>query len=366
MNALNALAAAVVLAVSVGDVPNPHSSGGWVTDMAGVLGIAEETAMNEMIQALHDDLTVEIAVVTVVDVDGTPKSFATALFNSWGIGDAQANNGLLVLLVMGERRLEMETGYGLEATLPDGWLGSMQQRSMVPLFKQGAYGAGLVAGLTEINARLRRSPDEAREGASAPAHVQSTRSPPLPTRTRAGDVVPVLVLMGFLALALLFVAWRKALTARWRKCPECGVDRELLDEDADDEHLSEGQETEEMIGSVNYDVWTCLDCGSVGVRRRNRLFSGFSKCVGCGFKTVRKTSTVISAATTMSTGTARVTVSCSHCDLHETYTRTIPKVSTSSSSSSSSSSWSSSSGGSWSSGGFGGGSSGGGGAGSSW
>ncbi len=321
--------------------------------------------MNNVISELHTDLGVEIAVVTVQDVGGTPKSFATELFNTWGIGDAEANNGLLVLLVMGERRLEMETGYGLESTLPDGWLGTMQQQAMVPHFKQGEFGAGLIAGLADINARLRQSPDEAETGSAAPPVYR----PPVSSNSggRPWTSSPWVLLFGLLFPPLGFwLGWQTFQTGRYRRCPECGLDREKLDEDTEDEHLEAGQETEEEIGSVNYDVWACMDCGSVGVRRRNKWFRGYSTCMGCNFKTVRKTSRTITAATTSSSGTARITVSCSHCSYHESYTRTIPRISTSSSSSSSSSSWSSSSGSSFSSGGFGGGSSGGGGAGSSW
>lgn len=363
MPAAFAAALAVVLAVSVGAVPNPRTNGGWVTDLADVLSDGEEAAMNSVIAELHTDLGVEIAVVTVPDVAGTPKAFATELFNTWGVGDGDANNGLLVLLVMGERRLEMETGYGLEATLPDGWLGTMQQQAMVPHFKQGEFGAGLIAGLADINARLRRSPEEAAAGAVAPPPF---RPPAARSKTIVGFPVWLMLLALLFPPIGIWVGWQIVQTGRWKRCPECGLDREKLDEDVDDEHLEAGQQTEEEIGSVNYDVWACLDCGSVGVRRRNKRFSGYSTCLGCDFKTVRKTSRTLTAATQHSTGVARITLSCSHCDFGETYTRSIPRLPSPSSSSSSSSSWSSSSGSSFSSGGFGGGSSGGGGAGSSW
>jgi uncharacterized protein len=365
---LVAIAPAVLaLAISVPAVPNPRHDGGWVADLAEVLSDGDEAALDEIIGALNDDLSVEIAVVTVPDIDGTPKEFATELFNTWGIGQADANNGLLVLLVLGQRRLEMETGYGLESSLPDGWLGAMQQRSMVPLFKQGEFGSGLVAGVSAVDSRLRQRPEEAIEGAAAPASVRPARAAGEARSSFGGSWAwGLLGLLGILGLLGLRFLWVLASLIWWKRCPECDSRREHLDEDAEDEHLSEGQQTEESVGSVNYDVFVCMDCGSVGVRRDGKLFSRFSSCKQCGFKTVRRTSETLKAATQYSTGTARITVSCRNCSMRESYTRRIPKRSPPSSSSSSSSTWSGSSGSSWSSGGFSGGSSGGGGAGSSW
>ncbi|MBM3266859.1 MAG: TPM domain-containing protein, partial [Candidatus Sericytochromatia bacterium] len=156
------LAAAV--AYSVGDVANPRSRGSWIADEAGVIPEAAEVELNRRIDSLDRDLGVEIAVVTVPEVDTTPKEFATALFNRWGVGKRRADNGLLVLLVRDRRRLEMETGYGLEPILPDGWLGGMQQKKMVPRFKAGDFGGGLVAGVEAVESKLREAPAEAAEG----------------------------------------------------------------------------------------------------------------------------------------------------------------------------------------------------------
>ena len=131
------------LATSAAEVPNPRAQSRWVSDGAGVISDADEIAINENIESLEKQIGVEIAVVTVETVDAaSPKDFATELFNLWGIGKGDKNNGVLVLLVKGARRLEIETGYGVESVLPDGWLKSMQQSQMVPAFKRGDFGGG--------------------------------------------------------------------------------------------------------------------------------------------------------------------------------------------------------------------------------
>jgi uncharacterized protein len=154
------------LATTVDEVPNPRPRGSWVADVADVLPPEVESRIDARVDALHRDLDAEIAVVTIPSAGATSeKEFATSLFNTWGIGDAQADNGLLVLLVLDTRRIEMETGYGLEPLLPDGWLGRLQTEQMVPRFREGDYAGGIEAGIGAVDTRLRETPEETRTGA---------------------------------------------------------------------------------------------------------------------------------------------------------------------------------------------------------
>lgn len=354
-------AASVSFALSVEEVPNPRAQNGWVTDLGDVLPSDAEARINERIDALHRDLDVEIALVTVDQVDGTPKQFATALFNHWGIGDAQTHNGLLVLMVMGERRLEMETGYGLEPVLPDGWLGSMQQREMVPRFKRGDMAGGLERGLRIVDERLRYS----EQGGGVPPSVGDETYAPVVGAPGGGGGSTFWVLgLGAFGLAAGGggFAWSQAARRRRRTCETCDQYMPKLDEVADDAYLSAGEVREEELGSVNYDVHVCPTCDEVRTFPNVRWFTGFSECPSCRYHTRRTRSHVLVSPTQHSTGTRQVYEHCHYCDYHESYTRTIPRL-PDTSSSSSSASWSSSSSGGSS---FGGGSSGGGGAGSSW
>lgn len=354
------LMAGLVWATEVQEVSNPRPDG-WVTDMANVLDEDQEAALNLQIDSLHDDLGVEVAVVTIGNSgDRTPKQFATALFNTWGIGSAERNDGLLVLLALEQRRLEMETGYGLEAPLPDGWLGAMQATHMVPAFKEGAYGDGLVAGLDQVDRRLRDQAD--RIGAS---DFGADTRPTDVGDSAAGEGLPVKEVVavggGGLALgglSLGLMGWRR----RRPKCETCGEKMVLLSEEEEDAHLTEGQQMEEVVRSSQWLVFWCAPCEAVQTRQLRRWFSGYDQCPSCFHRTRRTTSTVEVAATEYSTGRRRVNESCAHCPHSASYTRVIPRRPKQSSSSSSGGGFSSGGGG----GGFGGGSSGGGGAGSSW
>ncbi|MEE2829308.1 MAG: TPM domain-containing protein [Myxococcota bacterium] len=358
----------VVLAISVQEVPNPRSShGGWVTDQAEQIAPETEAAMEARLDLLHQETGVEVAVVTVDTIPTDPKSFATELFNTWKIGSAERNDGLLVLLVMSQRRLEMETGYGLEDRLPDAWLGRMQRKRMVPHFKEGAFGDGLLAGLEVIDDRLRSRETEqiAPAGRRVPVgpgvgvEVSDDRS------SGGGGGLIRWGLLGVLGILFLFFSnW--FLSRRYLRCKPCKARRALLDEHEDDEHLEKGEIREEELKSVNYDVYVCPRCSSVAIDRKARFWSGYTTCEKCSCKTLETTKTVTSAATRSSSGTARISEKCMHCKHKQTYTKTIPRLPDPSTSSSSTSGWSSSSSSFSSGSSFGGGSSGGGGAGSSW
>jgi uncharacterized protein len=72
----------------------------------------------------------------------TPKEYATELFNRWGVGKREADNGVLLLVSLGDRRVEIETGYGMEAILPDAVAGEILDTAVVPRFRAGDIPGG--------------------------------------------------------------------------------------------------------------------------------------------------------------------------------------------------------------------------------
>ena len=120
------------LAISVDSVTNPQQANGtWVTDMANMLSSASEAELNRMIVDLEATNGTELAVVTVPDTQPStsPKAFATELFETWKIGKEGADNGVLFLISKGDRRTEVETGYGVEGVLSDAKVGSILEES---------------------------------------------------------------------------------------------------------------------------------------------------------------------------------------------------------------------------------------------
>lgn len=135
-------------AITVQEVPNPRPNHTWVTDKANILSDSTETQLNQVIAELEAKNGSEIAVVTVPDTkpSATPKAFATELFNSWGIGKKGKNNGVLLLISSGERRVQIETGSGIQSILPDAKTVSIIQTEITPKFKQQDFDGGTLAG----------------------------------------------------------------------------------------------------------------------------------------------------------------------------------------------------------------------------
>lgn len=148
------------LALTVQEVPNPRQvSGGWVTDKAEILQPETETQLNQMIARLEAKNGAEIAVVTVPETApaASPKEFTTNLFNYWKIGKKGQDNGVLFLISVKDRRVEIETGYGVEGILPDGKVGNIIETQITPRFRQKDFDGGTLAGTRAIIVSLEPS-----------------------------------------------------------------------------------------------------------------------------------------------------------------------------------------------------------------
>jgi uncharacterized protein len=141
-------------------IPNPRQvDQGWVSDTAEVLSPKAETRINQAISELQRQNGAEIAVVTIKALpnDQSAKELAIELFNAWGIGEEDADNGLLFLVAVNNRRVEVETGYGTEAVLNDARVGRILDQQVIPRFRAGEMEAGIVAGTEAFVAVLSHS-----------------------------------------------------------------------------------------------------------------------------------------------------------------------------------------------------------------
>jgi uncharacterized protein len=305
-----------IMITSVSEVPNPRHNNEWVSDPVNMIPAETEARMNATISRLNRELGVEIAVVTVDDVS-TPKEFATSLFNHWGIGNASTDNGLLILMVRDKRHLTIETGYGLEAILPDSWLGTMQLTDMVPSFKRGDFGDGLEIGLTAIDERLRRNASDL-PTSNSPRTFTSNNGP------RHSSKLWTFLLLGFAVGVLLIIIW--FVRQHKQKCQTCKIPMRLLSESEEDTHLNKKQQHEEEIRSVLYDVYHCSRCGSSKIVDKEISFSGFSRCVSCDTKAMTSGSKTITPATYKSGGLIEIFQRCSHCGFNQTNTQSTPML----------------------------------------
>lgn len=130
----------------VPDVPT-----GYVNDYANILSPNVKQSLEEELKTFTASSSNEIAVVTVPDLGGdTVENYATKLFESWKIGNAKNDNGVLLLISRDDRKLRIEVGYGLEGALPDITAKDIIDNKITPSFKQGNYDNGVIEGVKAI------------------------------------------------------------------------------------------------------------------------------------------------------------------------------------------------------------------------
>lgn len=147
-------------AAAAPDFPEPL---GFVNDFANVLGVQERVEIQRIAEMLWQSNGVELAVVTVADTSPfDTDTYAFRLFRAWGIGEAKADNGLLVLLNMGEREIRIEVGTGLEGYVNDAKAGRMLDAAL-PDLQADRFGQGLLVISQELAKAVQEAPGEGKE-----------------------------------------------------------------------------------------------------------------------------------------------------------------------------------------------------------
>jgi uncharacterized protein len=459
---------------TVESIPNQRLiNGSYVSNPDGILDDTTVSQIDTLLKNLESKTSVQVAVVAIESIGNDDViDFAQRLFTKWGIGNIDKNNGLLLLLVKGNRTVRFHTGYGVEGVLPEIVCKRIQRDFMVSEFKNGNYNAGMLAGLQQVE-RILTDPQYAEELKEPEAkesdwmlfvtflsiffapglifvfvrrHMKGTFSDskdlnytPYPEMymkrstwllVYVGIPVLIIILFGtssvetpvFLCSFTLYMYYMLTLFYRltrmkkvikrfleiqdyyeivefirkdqlyWfgvalvfpfpfliyffyhlgrkrlyrnhpRKCKQCESSLHKLSESEEDQYLTQSQQFEETIRSVDYDVWKCKNCESIEMwfyLGRKSKYQPCPKCQTIAYHSVSMRT--IESASYTSSGKGEEVHACKFCGHTKKSVFTIAQlVASTSSSSSSSFSGGGSSGGSW-----GGGSSGGGGASSSW
>lgn len=127
-----------------------------VNDFANLIDAGSAAELDRRIRALEAKTTDAVVVVTVTSIapSDSIEDYAVRLFERAGIGQRDRDNGLLVLVARDERQVRIEVGYELEAFVTDGFAGDVIRQQFLPAFKKGAYGEGLLAGVTRVIHRI--------------------------------------------------------------------------------------------------------------------------------------------------------------------------------------------------------------------
>ncbi|MCK0097238.1 TPM domain-containing protein [Yoonia sp. F2084L] len=301
----------------------------YVNDYADLLTDGQEQDLRAILDELYTERGIEFTVLTISRMSdyghtGSIESFATDVFNAWGIGDAERNDGLLLLVSHLDRELRIEVGAGYGTTLNDP-MGRVIDTKIVPNFRLDEYADGIRAGVEEVIYQV--------AGATPGTYDASPFQQWWISIKRFITNLGLWLLAPFAAIVPFVVGFvRRIRRNRLRICPTDGSRMRRYLEETEDDSLSPGQLMEERLESVDYDVWYCESCDHVTIEGYRAWFSRYGACRECKFRTVEGDSRVVQSATYSSTGLRETDYNCHHCQARYTVTTTIPRKKRSSSS----------------------------------
>src|SRR5205809_873804 len=99
---------------------------GYVSDFGRVIDPQSKSALEQYCTRVEQATGTQMALVTLPTLEGEPiEDVANTIFRVWGVGHKSKDDGIMLLLVVNDRRSRMEVGYGLEPLIPDGFAGSI-------------------------------------------------------------------------------------------------------------------------------------------------------------------------------------------------------------------------------------------------
>jgi uncharacterized protein len=133
--------------------PSPK---GYVNDYAGVLSPGTRSEVEYLSEEIEKKTGAELVVVTIDTTSPLAiEQYAVELFQEWGIGKAEKDNGILILMAVKDRKVRIEVGYGLEGAVTDLQSKIIIEDLMIPAFRKGGYDLGVASGAVMIAKLIR-------------------------------------------------------------------------------------------------------------------------------------------------------------------------------------------------------------------
>ncbi len=124
---------------------------GRVNDYANIIRASDQAEIEEYLAGLENTTGIQIAVLTMPSLEGEDiASFGIIVADKWKLGDAEKDNGALLLVAYEEHDLRIEVGDGLEGSLTDAKCGLILRNVIVPEFKEGDYSEGIKKGVMNM------------------------------------------------------------------------------------------------------------------------------------------------------------------------------------------------------------------------
>jgi uncharacterized protein len=137
-------------------VPNRPSPPRLVNDLAGLLPLDEVNALERTLVAYDDSTSSQVAIVILKELgDYAIEDWALEIGRKWGVGRKAKNNGVVIIVSMSPKKINISPGYGLEGALPDILCKRIISNEISPSFKTGQYAEGLTKGVKAIRGAVK-------------------------------------------------------------------------------------------------------------------------------------------------------------------------------------------------------------------
>ncbi len=144
---------------------------GRVVDQADILSPSTENAITALLAAHEDSTSNQVAVLTIPSLEGEAiEDFSIRVAETWGLGAAENDNGVLLLVALNDREMRIEVGLGLEGDLTDAAAGRIIRGEMRPRFREGDFDGGVLVGVQRIVGTI--------EGTYTPPETSEEEMPP--------------------------------------------------------------------------------------------------------------------------------------------------------------------------------------------
>lgn len=322
--------------LKITEIPSPRHHGGWVTDLSGTLSDEAIDYINRVGDEVNQVAKRQMCVVVVKTTSGqNHRQYAAALFNHWGVGSAGfpglpgvwSDNGVMLFIATEDRKAELILGDGIDDFEEVRVAQQIIDQIVVPKFQQGDPNSAIYQGFRACATRIFAIAD-----LQAPALLPSVSGfdakPRGPARKQRGPVTwwPWIAGTGLIGGIGLLIGGRYYMRYRPRTCEKCQLQMVLLEEHQDDAFLNSAEQLEEHLGSVDYDVWACLQCDDVLRIRYGTIFTRYSHCPSCGYVTVHRVEQTLVAANYSHGGKVRVIEDCQNCSYVNRYIYRTPKL----------------------------------------
>jgi uncharacterized protein len=175
---------------------------GRVNDHARILSAAAQRSLTSKLEAFERATGHQLAILTIPSLAGDPiEDYSIRVVESWKLGKKGADDGVLLVVASGDRKMRIEVGYGLEGSLPDAAAGRIVREVMAPYFRRGDYDGGITAA---VNAILSSTGGESLVG-SEPQSDPSKKNLPQSARGTAAPVTLGWIVAGLFKLAFFAI-----------------------------------------------------------------------------------------------------------------------------------------------------------------